>query len=147
MPIWSEILQELAETGKDGARPDFDGVRRRYLSALNLHTGRSVILYASAWLQKTVRDQSATSIHNEDIQGLMEVCHGLPGSNLDLVLHSPGGFPETAEAIVAYLRSRFDHMRVFVPQQAMSAATMIACAANEIWMGNHSFLGSTEPSS
>ena len=145
MPIWSEILRELAESSEVGQPPDFDGVRRQYLSNLSFHTGRSVILYASAWLQKTPSDQSSVSIYDEDIQGFMEVCHGLSGPDLDLILHSPGGSPDTAEAIVAYLRSRFNDIRVFVPQQAMSAATMIACAADEIWMGSHSFLGPTDP--
>ncbi len=75
----------------------------------------------------------------------MEVVQGLDGENLDLVLHSPGGSPEAAEAIVSYLRSRFSHIRVIVPQLAMSAATMIACAADEIVLGKHSFLGPTDP--
>ena len=75
----------------------------------------------------------------------MEVTNGLRGSRLDLILHSPGGSSMAAEAIVTYLRSRFDHIRVIVPQLAMSAATMIACAANEILMGKHSFLGPTDP--
>ena len=85
------------------------------------------------------------SIVDEDIHALMEVTAGLRSSNLDLLLHSPGGSPEAAEAIVAYLRSRFSHIRVIVPQLAMSAATMIACAADEIVMGKHSFLGPTDP--
>ena len=144
MPGWSEILQELTETSTVNRAPNFDGVRRKYLCALHSQTERSVILYASAWLQKTA-PQSPTSIHDEDIQGLMEVCHELPGPNLDFILHSPGGSAETAESMVVYLRSRFDHIRVFVPQQAMSAATMIACAADEIVMGQHSFLGPTDP--
>ena len=55
----------------------------------------------------------------------MEVSQGLEGDGLDLILHSPGGSPEAAEAIVSYLRSRFSHIRVIVPQLAMSAATMI----------------------
>ena len=75
----------------------------------------------------------------------MEVSHGLHGNELDLILHSPGGSPEAAEAIVSYLRSRFSHIRVIVPQLAMSAATMIACAADEIVLGKHSFLGPTDP--
>ena len=75
----------------------------------------------------------------------MEVSHGLQGDALDLILHSPGGSPEAAEAIVLYLRSRFSHIRVIVPQLAMSAATMIACAADEIVLGKHSFLGPTDP--
>ena len=75
----------------------------------------------------------------------MEVSHGLSGDQLDLILHSPGGYPEAAEAIVAYLRSRFADIRVIVPQLAMSAATMIACAADKIVLGKHSFLGPTDP--
>ena len=139
MPIWSEILTEL------GKPPDFDGVRRKYLLELHRHSGRSVVLYASGWLQKPDAPPALTSIGDEDMQALMEVSHGLEGNRLDLILHSPGGSPKAAEAIVAYLRSRFSHVRVIVPQLAMSAATMIACAADEIVLGKHSFLGPTDP--
>lgn len=75
----------------------------------------------------------------------MEVIQGLPGENLDLILHSPGGSLEAAEAVVTYLRSKFTRIRAIVPQLAMSAATMIACAADEILMGKHSFLGPIDP--
>lgn len=34
---------------------------------------------------------------------------------------------------------------MIVPQLAMSAATMVACAADQIMMGKHSFLGPTDP--
>lgn len=138
MPIWSEILRELGQTAAQGDAPDFDGVRRRYLAELHRHTRRNVVLYASGWLQRDA-PPTLTSINEEDIHALMEVTSGLQGTNLDLILHSPGGSPEAAEGIVSYLRSRFDHIRVIVPQLAMSAATMITCAANEIWMGKHSF--------
>lgn len=144
MPIWSEILAEIGETQQKRGAPDFDGVRRKYLLKLHQHTGRHVILYASAWLQKETRSASA-SVGAEDIHALMEVTHGAEGSKLDLILHSPGGSPEAAEAIVSYLRSRFSHIRVIVPNLAMSAATMIACAADEIVLGKHSFLGPTDP--
>ena len=143
MPIWSEILREV--TPQDGANPDYDGVRRKYLHQLNAHTGRDVILYVSGWLQKPNAEPSVTTIGDEDIHALMEVTAKLRGPNLDLVMHSPGGALEAAEAIVSYLRSRFSHIRVIVPQLAMSAATMIACAADEIVMGKHSFLGPTDP--
>ena len=144
MPIWSEILAELAPTAP-GTPPDFDGVRRKYLFLLNQHTGRDVILYASGWLQKEDAPQVMTSIGDEDMHALMEVSAGLHGPDLDLILHSPGGAPVAAEAIVSYLRSRFSHIRVIVPQLAMSAATMIACAADKIMMAKHSFLGPTDP--
>lgn len=145
MPIWSGILRELAEATQQDGHPDFDAVRRKYLVQLHKHSKRNVILYASAWLQKQDATPGVVSIVDEDIQALMEVVHGLEGTDLDLVLHSPGGSPEAAEAIVSYLRSRFTSIRVIVPQLAMSAATMIACAANEIVLGKHSFLGPTDP--
>lgn len=68
-----------------------------------------------------------------------------PDSDVDLILHSPGGEPEAAEAVVTYLRSKFRSIRVFVPHAAMSAATMLARAADEIVMGKHSFLGPIDP--
>lgn len=144
MPIWSEILGELSETRHGNNMPDFDGVRRKYLANLHLHSGRNVILYASGWLQRDV-PPALISINDEDIHAFMEVVHGLDSDRLDLILHSPGGSPEAAEAIVSYLRSRFADIRVIVPHLAMSAATMIACAANEIMLGKHSFLGPTDP--
>ena len=144
MPIWSEILAELRNTQQGPNPPDFDGVRRKYLQELHNHTGRNVILYASGWLQKQ-NSPTTVSIGAEDIHGLMEVIPGAEGDDLDLILHSPGGSPEAADAIVSYLRSRFSHIRVIVPNLAMSAATMISCAADEIVLGKHSFLGPTDP--
>lgn len=145
MPIWSEILTELAKTRDQGGNTDFDRVRRKYLAELHRHTGAAVILYASGWLQKTEAPPAIVSIGDEDIQALMEVSQGLTGDRLDLIMHSPGGSPEAAEAIVSYLRQRFSHIRLIVPQLAMSAATMIACATDEIILGKHSFLGPTDP--
>ena len=145
MPIWSEILTELASTQEQGNPPDFDSVRRKYLAEMHRHTGRNIILYASGWLQKPDVPPAPVSISDEDMPALMEVSQGLAGDQLDLILHSPGGSPEAAEAIVSYLRQRFTHIRVIVPQLAMSAATMISCAANEIVLGKHSFLGPTDP--
>lgn len=127
MPVWSEVLAELARQ----QTPNYDEVRREYLYELYRHTNRNAILYCSGWLQKE-SPAILVSIGDEDIQALMEVTHGLEGTTLDLILHSPGGSPEAAEAIVSYLRSRFSYIRVIVPQLAMSAATMIACAADEI---------------
>lgn len=74
----------------------------------------------------------------------MEAVHGLKGPNLDLIIHSPGGSVEATEALVAYLRSKFEYIRIIIPHAAMSAATMWSCSANEVVMANHSFLGPTD---
>lgn len=145
MPIWSEILKELHSTAKEGQPLNFDGIRRNYLVALNQYTNRNTILYASGWLQNDDAPPSSITINDEDMQAFMEVCHALKGDDLDLIIHSPGGSPEATEAIVSYLRYRFSNIRVIVPQLALSAATMIACAADQIVLGKHSSLGPTDP--
>ncbi|MCH8823124.1 MAG: serine protease [Planctomycetes bacterium] len=142
MATWSGILAELNEYIKAGKPPSFDAIRRKYLVAAHKHTGRNIILYATKFTQPGGDvPPGLITIVDEDLQGFMEVVHGLKGEKLDLILHSPGGSPTAAESIVAYLRSKFTDIRVIVPQLAMSAATMIACAADRIVMGKHSFLG------
>jgi len=65
---------------------------------------------------------------------------------LDLVLHTPGGDSAATESLVDYLHSIFGYnIRAIVPQLAMSAGTMIACACKEIVMGLHSSLGPVDP--
>lgn len=79
--------------------------------------------------------------------GFMTVVNGIEcQKGLDLILHTPGGDPTAAEVIVNYLRSKFNSdIRVIVPQLAMSAGTMIACAGKEIIMGRQSSLGPIDP--
>jgi hypothetical protein len=79
------------------------------------------------------------------MQGIMEAFSELEGEELDLILHSPGGSPDAAESIVDYIRSKYDNVCVFVPHAAMSAAAMMTCAADELVMGRHSFLGPIDP--
>ena len=65
--------------------------------------------------------------------------------NLDLILQSPGGTLAPTQAIVRALRGRYDHIRVFVAERAMSAATMLACSANQIVMDGFASLSPTNP--
>lgn len=145
MPTWSEILTELKVESAQGNSVPFDSVRRKYLSSLSQHTGRNVILYASAFTQKGGAPE-LLSVTEEDVQGMMEVSHGLDKAKpVDLIIHSPGGSPEAAEGIVEYLHAQFPEIRVVIPQIAMSAATMIACSGTSIVMGKHSNIGPVDP--
>lgn len=139
MPTWGEVLKEFDSPEKA------DSVRRKYLSLLAQHTGRDTILYSTKWTDPSNIPPDTVSITEEDIQGFMEVVHGLRQNNLDIVLHSPGGSLVATEAVVKYLRKKFDDIRIIVPQGAMSAGTMLACAGNRIVMGKHSFLGPIDP--
>ncbi len=140
MPTWGQILKEIQATKP----PDFDAVRRKYLSLLAAHLDTDVISYSTAWTQPG-SGGPITAINAEDVQAFMEVVHGLRSSRLTLILHSPGGSPESTEAIVQYLRQKFEHITVIVPQAAMSAATMLACACDRIYLGKHSSLGPIDP--
>ena len=146
MPTWGEIVNELNRLKDADGQDHFDEVRKKYLSQLRKHTGRGVLLYATNWTQAhTVDDPEMLLLSDADLQGLMETVHGMDTRSLDLILHSPGGSAEAAESIVSYLRAKFDNIRVIVPQAAMSAATMLACAADTIVMGAHSSLGPIDP--
>jgi hypothetical protein len=146
MPTWGAILKELQAAQQGGQGAQFDLLRRKYLVQLSQHTGRAVILYSTRFATPGPPvSPDLLSINDEDLQGLMEVMHGLANPNLDLILHSPGGSLEACEAVVSYLRSKFTHIRVVVPNLAMSAATMLACAADRILLGKHSFLGPIDP--
>lgn len=148
MPTWGQIESEILKTRDAQGRPDFDGVRRKYMRKLAEYTGRSCIVYETAGLapppQALPRDIQISL--DPDMGAFMEAVHGLPKDKpLDLILHSPGGTAEAAEAIISYLRGRFPGLRVIVPIAAMSAATMMAMASDEIVMGGHSQLGPIDP--
>ncbi len=145
MPTWGDILKELDATKTPAGAPDTDGVRLKYLKRVYEATGRPVVLYATAFLESRRMDAGLLQISLSDVQGFMEAVASIQGRDLDLILHSPGGYAEATESIVRYLRSRFDHIRVIVPLAAMSAATMLALAADEIVVGKHSQVGPIDP--
>lgn len=132
--IQREIQQEASAV---------DRKRREFLAKLRQHTEgsqeteRNIILYAMK--------PPHGAIWVDDVQGFMAAQHELKGDKLDLIIHSSGGSSEAAEQIVSYLRQKYSHIRVIVPLYAMSAATMIACAADEIVMGRQSALGPIDP--
>lgn len=145
MPTWGEVLNQLKGTAMPNGTPDFDGVRRGYLNQLHAHTGRAAILYATGWFESRPIPPGELQIGLPDVQGLMEAVSNISETELDLILHSPGGSAEAAESLVAYMRQQFKHIRVIVPIAAMSAATMVALSADEIILGKHSQLGPIDP--
>ena len=143
MPARSEIEGEINQLRAASQ----DLVRRRYLKKLQEKTGNDVVVYASAFCSRRIGQipPYLLQITMEDMQGFMAALHGLKGKRLDLVLHSPGGSLEAAEQVVQYLRAKYDYIKAIIPQNAMSAATLIACACDEICMGKQSALGPIDP--
>ncbi|MHB1938233.1 MAG: SDH family Clp fold serine proteinase [Acidobacteriaceae bacterium] len=148
MSNWNQILQEVNDEvvrNSLAAQQALDTVRRKYLRSLSGHTNRNTIAYYSGFLSKS--SILGIEINDEDKNGLMMAIHGLDrAKGLDLILHTPGGSIAAAESIVDYLKRMFGkNIRAIVPQIAMSAGTMIACACNTILMGKQSNLGPVDP--
>lgn len=147
MPTWNQINEELDNFSGDDP---CDTTRQKYLSALSAYTGREVLAYYSGFLQKRSPQglsHPEASITDLDMNGLMAAIHGLDRDRgLDLLLHTPGGGIEATRGIVSYLNKQFGlDVRAIVPQMAMSAGTMIACACKEIVLAKHSCLGPVDP--
>lgn len=140
MPNWGQVLASINES----ANP-LDMTRRKYLKIMNKYTDRNVIAYYSAFIQKP--SIAGTGIDDSDKNAFMQAVCGLDRSKgLDLILHTPGGAIAATESIVYYLKKMFGNdIRVFVPQIAMSAGTMIALSAKEIVLGKQSNLGPIDP--
>jgi hypothetical protein len=160
MPTWGELLVELAQIAQAQAQAQAQGqalggptppasphdvLRRKYLSQLHEHTERAVIYYGTAWHETRPISPQTLTVDLGDVRGFMEACSNIEEKKVDLILHSPGGSPDAAESIMSYLRQRFDHIRAVVPLAAMSAATMMALACDEVLMGEHSQLGPIDP--
>lgn len=140
MPSFHKIRGEIQ--GDAHAR-----VRARHLAEMRERNGgRNVILYYSGWLQDPGLGGMA-GLSDWDKNGFMSVVHGLDRSKgLDLILHTPGGEIAATESLVDYLRAMFGaDIRAVVPQLALSAGTMIVCAAKSVLMGKHSSLGPIDP--
>lgn len=143
MPTRNEIQQEIINA-KTAAQ---DAVRRKYIRELSDYTKRDTIIYITAYATNKMANtpSQAVSVMMDDVQSFMTTLKGLKKDKLDLIIHSPGGSVEAAEQLVNYLRAKYKHIRAIIPHSAMSAATMLACACDEIIMGKHSAIGPIDP--
>jgi hypothetical protein len=147
VPSWNELLNEL-ESKTDAEKGPW--IAQKMTGSLTtvstLRASRNVIYYGSAFLQKPQAPAQSLQITGEDLNGFMSVIYGMDfARGLTLILHTPGGLPNAAETIVAYLRSKFRSIEVIVPTFAMSAGTMVSLASDRVVMGRQSQLGPIDP--
>ncbi len=140
MSSWNDLFEEINAAGST-----YDIIRRKKIEELSQLTERNVIIYYSGWLNKP--DYFTDTIVNDnDKNGFMTTIKGLQrNKGLDLILHTQGGDTAATESLVDYLKTCFDDIRAIIPQIAMSAGTMIACACKSIVMGKQSSLGPIDP--
>ena len=64
---------------------------------------------------------------------------------LSVILHTGGGIVEIVERIVRVFRHHYKEVKFLVPDQAMSAGTVLALSGDDILMDYHSCLGPIDP--
>jgi len=64
---------------------------------------------------------------------------------LVVILHTGGGVVEIVERIVRVFRRHYDEIKFLIPDQAMSAGTVLAMSGDDILMDYHSCLGPIDP--
>lgn len=99
--------------------------------------------------QKTMRLLGFPIARYIDINDSEDVLRAIqmtaPDVPLDLVLHTPGGIVVAALQIAKAVREHKAKVTVFVTHYAMSGGTLIALAADDIVMCEHSALGPIDP--
>jgi ClpP class serine protease len=124
-----------------------EAMRMRKISQLERERKSRVILLVHR--QETMRLLGFPIARYIDINDSEEILRAIQMTDaavpVDLVLHTPGGLVLAALQIAKAVREHKAKVTVFVPHYAMSGGTLIALAADEIVMCEHSVLGPIDP--
>lgn len=111
--------------------------RQDLIRNIEKKTGRTLICYVAG---------IGAPIHRDDTFGFVDLLHNVKkGTDLDLLLHTPGGDIDAAEKLVSLLHATAGTLKVFVPDFAKSAGTLMAIGASKIIMSDSSELGPIDP--
>src|SRR5918999_5686210 len=124
-----------------------EAMRMRKIAQLERKRNSRVILLVHR--QETMRLLGFPIVRYIDVNDSEQVLRAIQMTDqevpLDLVLHTPGGLVLAALQIARAVRDHKAKVTVFVPHYAMSGGTLIALAADEIVMCEHSVLGPIDP--
>ncbi len=82
----------------------------------------------------------------DDAESVLRAIRETPAEReIEIILHSPGGLVIAAQQIAGALSDHDGPVTAVVPHYAMSGATLIALAADEIVLGAHAALGPVDP--
>ena len=116
---------------------------QKLLSALEKQRKSKAICYATTDRQGINPGQISTRVLDILVKVLEDI--GVT-KKITLVLHTRGGDPMAAMAIVNLLRSFSDELEVVVPARANSAGTLIALGADHIVLTKQAMLSPIDPS-
>lgn len=124
-----------------------EAMRTRKIAQVEQKRGTRVILLVHR--QETMSFLGFPLMRYIDMNDSEEVMRAIQMTDdeipLDIVLHTPGGLVLAALQIARAIQAHKGKVTVFVPHYAMSGGTLIALAADEIVMCEHSVLGPIDP--
>ncbi len=128
-------------------RKYLEAMRARKIAQIERNRGSRVILLIHR--QETMNLLGFPLMRYIDVNDSEEVLRAIQLTDaevpLDIVLHTPGGLVLAATQIARAIQGHKGKVTVFVPHYAMSGGTLIALAADEIVMCDHSALGPVDP--
>lgn len=128
-------------------RKYLEAMRTRKIAQIERMRGSRVILMIHR--QETMNLLGFPLVRYIDVNDSEEVLRAIQLTDaempLDIVLHTPGGLVLAATQIARAIQGHKGKVTVFVPHYAMSGGTLIALAADEIVMCDHSVLGPIDP--
>lgn len=142
-PILQEVLKGVGDANQNADRVRNESIlKNREIIGQRLDTNKRKFI---AYIAKVGSLNSSMS--TDDIAPFGSILSSLGDfTDLDLMIHSPGGNGVVAEKIVDMCRRYCSGtFRVIVPNMAKSAATLVALGADEIVMGYCSELGPIDP--
>ena len=118
-------------------------LHRRVISQYETQTKRALLVYHSNLNHPGGLMLPHDALSLEGMCGSLDFAAYPDG--VDLYVHTNGGLPEVSARMLRSLRVRAKHVRVVVPNQALSAGTLLAIGADEIVLGPAACLGPIDP--
>jgi ClpP class serine protease len=108
MSTWNQIREEFQNA-------QHKDIRMKYAKAVSRITKRNLLIYASEFTSGS-RPPHLTSLSPDDKIFFGDAIRSLdPQKGIDVLIESPGGIAEVAEAIAKMLWSSFTSVRFIVP--------------------------------
>jgi Double zinc ribbon/Serine dehydrogenase proteinase len=131
-----------ADSGDDGGLAAVEGAVRseypapRLIEELEEQLGCRVVVYFG----------SVSEMGHGDIRPLYDLLKAIgPQKRVAVVIQSRGGNPDAAHMLLTLAHDYAEHLDVYVPTYAASAATLFALGADTLWMGPSSELSPIDP--